>query len=233
MKRSADPTSPHTRHAGPPLLAVALVYLALVLGGAANLAAGMAIPHDSTQHAAEYLSRIATRIGWGAFCEFGSAVPLAIFVATAVNRLRFLRVRAAGEVIALSGGVLASAMLFVSALASWCMLRPGVVDSGSIPLLQALAFACGGPGFAVPFGLFIAGVSVTAGLHRLIPRWLMIFGLVIALACELSSFTLVYWNAAYGIPIGRFLGILWMIGIAVALPRTVAVQNGAEPRVAA
>ena len=228
MKRSADETSPRLRHAGPPLLLPALVYAVLVFLGATSLGKAMGIPHDSVQHTTEALGQLRTRIAWGSFFEFASAVPLAVFMATVVSRLRFLRVRAAGEVIALTGGVVTVGMLFLSALAAWCMLRPGVADSGSVPMLQAVSFACGGPGFAVPLGLFIAGVSVTAGLYRLVPRWLMALGLVVAVACEISSFTLVYWNAAYGIPVGRFIGIVWMIGVAIALPRTVNVAAASE-----
>jgi hypothetical protein len=66
--------------------------------------------------------------------------------------------------------------------------------------------------------LFLAGVSVTAGLHRLVPRWIMIFGLGIAFGCELASLTLVIGYAAWCISFGRFLSILWMIAVAVCLP---------------
>ncbi len=90
---------------------------------------------------------------------------------------------------------------------------------------QALGFVGGGPGFAVPLGLFVAGVSVTAGLHRLVPRWIMWLGIIIAVACELASLTLLWWNAGYFIPVGRFLGVVWMIAVAVTLPSRVAREK--------
>jgi uncharacterized protein involved in cysteine biosynthesis len=93
-----------------------------------------------------------------------------------------------------------------------------------VSLLQALSFAGGGPGFVVPLGLFVAGVSITAGLHRLIPRWLMWLGVLIAIACELASLTLVVWNAAFFIPVGRFVGAIWMIAVAVTLPTSLREQ---------
>jgi hypothetical protein len=128
-------------------------------------------------------------------------------------------VQAAGEVIALFGGVGASILLMLSALCGWSVTRPGIAEAnGAVSILQALSFAGGGPGFVVPFGLFVAGVSITAGLHRLIPRWLMWLGVLIAVACELASLTLVVWNAAYFIPVGRFVSVVWMIGVAVTLP---------------
>jgi hypothetical protein len=152
-----------------------------------------------------------------------SAMPLAVFVATAVSRLRFLGVRAAGELIALCGGVAAVGMLIVSALADWSLSTPGIADSaGAVRALQLLGFTAGGPGFVAPLGLLFAGVSLSAGLSRLIPRWLMWFGVVIAVFSELSTLMLLTWNASIFIPIGRFIGIIWMIGVAVTLPKSLA-----------
>jgi len=113
-------------------------------------------------------------------------------------------------------------MLMLSALSAWSITRPGVGDIDSVVrALQALSFAGGGPGFVVPLGIFIAGVSVTAGLYRFIPRWLMVLGIVVAVACELASLTLPIYNAAYFIPIGRFIGIIWMIAVAITLPGSI------------
>jgi hypothetical protein len=203
-----------------------VVYTVLVFAGIVFYLPTMSAPHDSAHPVAAYVAAIATSQRWGSFFEFGSAIPLLIFVATTVSRLRFLRVRAAGEVMALGGGLAAVAMLMLSALAGWSITRPGVGDSDSVVrALQALSFAGGGPGFVAPYGIFIAGVSVTAGLYRIIPRWLMILGLVVASACELASFTLATYNAAYFIPIGRFAGIIWMIAVALTLPSTIAADR--------
>jgi hypothetical protein len=211
------------RHAGPPLLPVALAYTALMIAGAVTLSATFSSPHAPGQETVAYIERFASRIRLGSFFELGSAIPLGVFVATVVSRLRFLRVRAAGEIIALCGGFGAMGMLMLSALSGWSATRPGIAEaSGAVQVLQALSFAGGGPGFVAPLGLFLAGVSVTAGLHRLIPRWLMGLGIFVAVACELATLTLVVWNAAYFIPVGRFLGVVWMIGVAFTLPKTEA-----------
>ena len=224
--RATTETTPLVHHSGPPLLLPALSYTALVIAGAATLGSTMMAPHDATHQGAAYVASISRTLGWGSFFEFGSAVPLLVFVATAVSRLRFLRVRAAGEVIALAGGIGSAAMLMLSALSIWAITRPGVGDEDSVVrALQAMSFAGGGPGFVVPFGLFIAGVSLTAGLYRLIPRWIMILGIVIAVACELAAFTLPIWNAAYFIPVGRFLGIVWMIAVAATLPGSIPANR--------
>jgi hypothetical protein len=165
------------------------------------------------------MAKASLKIRWGSFCELASAIPLTVFVATAVSRLRFLRARAAGEVIALCGGVIAAGMLLLAALCCWSVTRPGIAAvDGAVRTFQAMSFASGGPGFTAPLGLFVAGVSISAGLYRLIPRWLMGFGIFVALACELSTLTLLVWNAAWCIPVGRFGSIFWMIGLAATLP---------------
>ncbi len=221
-------TLPAIRHAGPPLLLPALTYTALMLAGGVTLNAAFHIPHDSPQATAAYLAPLTRSISWGSFCEFGSAIPLAIFVATAVSRLHFLRVRAAGATIALVGGILASGMLLLSGLALWSLTRPGIAAADSaVRVLQVIGFAGGGPGFVVPLGLFLAGVSVTAGLYRLIPRWIMILGLVVALGCELASFTIIFWIASWCIPFGRFLSVVWMIAVAICLPSKLPAKAAA------
>lgn len=104
MKSIAAATASLDRHAGPPLMLMALVYAVLVVGGGATLSAAFSIPHDSVDQAVAYMAKVAWKIRWGSFSEMGSAIPLGVFVATVVSRLRFLRVRAAGLTIALCGG---------------------------------------------------------------------------------------------------------------------------------
>lgn len=214
-----------SRHQGPSLLLLALIYTALMVIGATQLGKTMAAPKGSAELVA-FVAKFDWPMRFGAFCELSSAVLLGLFVAVTVSRLRFLGVRAAGEVIALMGGVGATVMLMLSALAGWSVTRPGMSESeGAVRVLHALSFAGGGPGFVVPLGLFVAGVSITAGLHKFIPRWLMWLGIFIAVACELATLTMVVWNAAYFIPVGRFLSVVWMIAVAVTLPTSVAADR--------
>jgi hypothetical protein len=202
-----------------------LIYVALMIGGTIELSKTFRVPHDSAQMIA-FVANFGWPIRIGSFCELSSAVLFGLFVAVTVSRLRFLGVRAAGELIALCGGIGATVMLLLSALCVWSVTRPGIAEAdGAVGILQALSFAGGGPGFVVPLGLFIAGVSITAGLHRFIPRWLMWLGVFIAVACELASLTLVFWDAAYFIPVGRFVSVVWMIGVAVTLPTSVVTER--------
>jgi hypothetical protein len=222
MKTPAESPNSLIRHPGPNLLFLTLVYTGFMLAGGAKLAAAFHFPHDSAEKAAAYLAQNGWSIQWGSFCELASAIPLGIFAVTTVSRLRFLGVRAAGESIAFLGGIGLTVMLILSALASWSLTRPGVAETtGAVPALQAISFAGGGPGFAVLLGLFLAGVSIPAGLYKLIPRWLMGLGIVVAIACELASLTLLNFKAGYFIPVGRFVSIVWMIGLSLTLPSSV------------
>jgi hypothetical protein len=206
-------------------LLLALIYTALLIAGTTQLGKTMGNPEGSAELVA-FVARLSWAMRIGSFCELSSAVLLGLFVAVTVSRLRFLGVRAAGELIALAGGLGATFMLMLSALAGWSVTRPGIAEAeGAVRTLHALAFAGGGPGFVVPLGLFVAGVSITAGLHRLIPRWLMWLGVFIAVACELATLTLVFWNAVFCVPVGRFLSVVWMIGVAVTLPRSVGKEQ--------
>ncbi len=226
MKQDQVSNFPEKRHAGPNLLVVALVYAVLMLAGGSLLVAAFNIPQGSLKSAQAYIAANVGPIRWGSFFELGSALPLGVLVAAVASRLRFLGVRAAGESIAFLGGSCATIMLMVSSLSLWALTRPGVGDeSGAARALQALGYAGGGRGFAVAFGLFAAGVSVSAGLHKLIPRWVMGLGVLVALACELSSLSLLNPLAGYFIPAGRFVGVIWMIAVAALLPKGISTSQ--------
>ena len=207
------------RQIGPNLLLLTVVYLGLLIAGGSRLNAAFAMPRDSAQKAVEYITKYGWTIQLGSFFELVSAIPLGIFIATTISRLRFLGVRSAGESIAFLGGVGAITMLVLSALTNWSLTRPGIPEAaGAAAALRAVSFAAAGPGFAVLLGFFVAGVSLAAGLHKSLPRWLMGFGILIGLACECAAFTVLNFKAGYFIPVGRFVSIVWMIGVALTLP---------------
>jgi hypothetical protein len=144
----------------------------------------------------------------------------------AVSRLQFLGVRAAGLYIALLGGFLTVFNSMAAGFATWTLLRPTVAhDPQSILVLNYFSYALGGPGFSIPMGLLIAGISVSAGLKKLIPPWLMIFGLVLAASGELSVFHLIFPQLLFLIPLTRFPGFIWIVAVGFALPS----RKAAEP----
>lgn len=205
------------RYVRPSLLVLTLVYVALMKAGGSNVRTAFHVPHDAAM-AAAFVAQHSWAIRWGSFCEFCSAIPLGIFMAISTSRLRMLGVRTAGEHVAALGGIATPIMLVGSALATWSLTRPGVTAPGAVEALQSIGFDGGGPGFALFLGLFIGGVSIAAGMPKLIPRWMMWLGIVVAAAGELSSLTLLNFTAGYFIPAARFLSIVWMLGLSFTLP---------------
>src|SRR5262245_3637982 len=100
-------------HRGPPLAALAIVFTALFNAGlwfVVSFSAGT--PHfpgpwESAEAIQVYFRDQSHAVLMCAFLQFGSAIPLGLFTATVVSRLRFLGVRVAGVHIALLGGLMA------------------------------------------------------------------------------------------------------------------------------
>jgi hypothetical protein len=69
-------------------------------------------------------------------------------------------------------------------------------------------------------GLLTAGVSVTAGIMCVLPRWLVVFGLVLAVAAELSWLHMAFPQLLFLIPLVRFPGFVWLIAVGFLLPKT-------------
>jgi hypothetical protein len=213
-----------TRHAGPPLVYLAGVFVLLSIGGVVAViamagGAHFPSPFEPQATSAAFFIRHRAAVQLGAFLVFGAAVPLGLYTATVTSRLRFLGLRAAGVHIALFGGLAASFFLSMSGLAMWALSQPGVFDAPDLArALHLIAFAAGGPGHVVPLGLLVAGVAVSAALARLLPGWMMAFGLVVAVVAELSTFTLVAPWAAYLLPLARLGAFAWLICAGVLLP---------------
>jgi hypothetical protein len=79
-------------------------------------------------------------------------------------------------------------------------------------------------GFSVPMGLLIAGICIPAAFRKLLPKWLVVFGLMLAVAGELSALSLVIPKALFLIPLTRFPGFIWLIAAGFALPRGKSCQ---------
>jgi hypothetical protein len=212
------------RHRGPNLGAVGSVYALLFLAslvGTAIMTKGGHIPSPfiSADLLQAFFAGNGGAVRLAAFLQFGAAVPLGIFAATVVSRLQFLGVNVAGVFIALFGGLAAALLSAISALLQWALAQPGVASQADITrLLHLLAFATGGVGFIVALGLFLAGVSVIAWFTRILPRWLVLLGVVIAAIAELSSISLIFTPAAYLLPVARFAGLIWIVATGWLLP---------------
>jgi hypothetical protein len=79
----------------------------------------------------------------------------------------------------------------------------------------------GGAGFSVPFGLLVAGVTVPTALMNLVPKWIVVLGVAVAICGELSWLYLMVPGALPLVPLARFPGFVWIIAIALALPTSI------------
>jgi hypothetical protein len=110
--------------------------------------------------------------------------------------------------------------LILSGLSGWVLSVPDVVASVSVVrAINFLSFLFGGVAYAVGFGLLVAGVSVTSYFYRILPRWLVVLGMLVAVAGEFSTLSLIAYPANFLIPITRYLGLIWMMTAAVKLTR--------------
>ncbi|MEU7854118.1 DUF4386 domain-containing protein [Nonomuraea sp. NPDC049141] len=192
-----------------------MAFTVLTIAGIVT-AAGVPRPQAPGSEVLAYIQDHASPMRLSAFLAVGAAVPLAIWSAAAYRRLRALGITAPGSAIAFAGGMLASGFAALSGLIGWAASR----TADSAPLASALrdlAFITGGPGFVAFFGLLLAGVSVPMLLLRM-SRPVAIAGLVLALAAELSTLTLLTLDAAPTLPIARFGGIAWLITVSLLLP---------------
>lgn len=218
-----DSSSHRSRSGGPPLGPLAIVTFALTVAGVLVLLLGTdsgPAPFAPASQLSEWYAAHTVAVRIAATLQFGAAVPLGILAASVYARQLRLGVRVPGPVIGLYGGIAASVLLMISALASWAIVAgPEPADPGVAAALARFAFALGGVGYAGGLGLLIAGIAVPALILRFTPRWFALVGLLIALIGEISFLALVLDPLQFLLPIVRFGGGIWLIAMAFLLPR--------------
>src|SRR5882757_9537451 len=136
-----------SRHQGPPLQIVAAVYMLIFLTGLYSVSPlrgkpSFPPPSESLEVIAAFFLARSSAVLFCAALHFGAAIPLGIFTATIVSRLRFLGVRAAGTDIALFGGFLTAFAMMAASSVLWAMTYPGVAnDAAVIQALYRIQFA--------------------------------------------------------------------------------------------
>jgi hypothetical protein len=68
----------------------------------------------------------------------------------------------------------------------------------------------------------MAGVSVTAGVRKRLPKWIVVLGLLLALAGDLSWLIIVLPKAGFLIPLASWPSFIWPIAVGFALPKSVS-----------
>jgi hypothetical protein len=231
---TANVTTRRRPQAGPPLPPVAIAMVALFLASLVlpiALTGGKVYPSPFSSQATivDYFRDNRVPVLLMALLQFAASPPLTIYAAATSVRLNQLGVRAPGAAIALAGGVLASAAMALSALFTWTLTRPEVLDHAElIRLMHDLAFITGGPGFVVPSGLLIAGIAVPGLVARLLPRWLAWSGLVLAALAFIATLTVALPGLSVLLPIVRFPSLAWIIFTAYHLPRRRLPANATD-----
>jgi hypothetical protein len=214
-------------HPGPPLWLTASMYTMLFLAGLYPVTVFGGEPYfpgpwESPEVITAFFQARPTAVRTCAFLQFGSAVPLGIFAVSAASRLQFLGIRAAGVFIALFGGIATAVMMMAASSALWVTAQPGIAEDRTV--LQALYWLVqgfGGAGFSVPFGLLAAGLTIPAAFMRLVPTWIVVLGLAVAICGELSWLYFVVPGALPLVPLTRFPGFVWLIAMGLVLPRSI------------
>jgi hypothetical protein len=233
LEKSPRPT---VRHQSPPLGVLATVFTVLKLAGIACVSAlasrpPFPAPQQPGGEIVSYFRLHPSLVLACAFLQFGAAIPLGLVTASMVSRLRFLGVQAAGATIALFGGLAAAFDTAACAAVLWVAAHGGIAaDATLLQALYYLAFAFGGPGYSMPLGILMAGVSVPALIMKLMPRWISVLGLALAAIGELSWLSLIIPGALFLVPLTRFPGFVWLIAAGFALPaaRLAAAGPGAR-----
>lgn len=213
------------QHAGPNLGVVATVYMMLFLAGlwpVTTMADKVHFPRpwESGPEMVSYFQTHQGPVLWCAFLQFGALIALGVFTATAVSRLHFLGVRAAGATIALFGGLATVFNGMAASAVIWALVQPGIAqDESLVRGLYYVSFAFGGPGFSVPMGLLIAGISIPAAFMKLLPKWMVVLGLLLAVCGELSWLDMIEPKAVFLVPLTRFPSFLWLIAAGFLLPK--------------
>ncbi|MFL0238539.1 hypothetical protein [Mycobacterium sp. SMC-17] len=220
------------QQSGPPPWLLGTISLGLLLCGVISgvaLGGTPPLPYQNSAAVQDYFRAHSSSAQVGAVFVFGASVPLLIYAATVSARLRQLGVTAPGATIALAGGVLAAGGLGLSSLLLWTLSRPEIITDG--PLINALyylVFLTGGVAHVVMLGLLTAGIAVPALILQLVPRPVAWAGLGIAAAAELTTLVLIWPPAAPLLPIARFSGLIWLVAVAVLLPKRRAARNRQE-----
>jgi hypothetical protein len=226
MNSQSSSLTPNKRHPSPHLGIVAMIFTVLFLAGLypVTMFGGQPYfpgPWESADTIATFFQTRPTAVLICAALHFGAAIPLGIFTASVVSRLHFLGVRAAGASIALFGGFATAFTMLASSSVLWALAQPGIAqDQALVHAFYWLDQALGGSGFSVPFGLLIAGISIPAMFMKLLPKWIVVPGLALAVCGELSWLNLITPKALFLVPLTRFPGFAWLIAAGFALPNT-------------
>jgi hypothetical protein len=117
---------------------------------------------------------------------------------------------------ALGAVILASAFFMLSGILVWAISRPTTVESP--PLLRALhdlAYVAGGPAHVLAIALFLGANSAAIFATDVLPRWIVWLGAAGAAVSALAPITMLWYPAAWILPVTRILLAAWILSVVV------------------
>jgi hypothetical protein len=163
------------------------------------------------------------------FFQFGAGIALGIFAVGVGSHLRGLRASAVWVSIALFSGLMTAFDIAAASHILWAMTWPGIAQNTQLTLaFYYLQYAFGGPGFSMPMGLFVAGVSILANSMKLLPKWIIWSGFLIAVLGVMSCLNIllpVTNPIPLLIPLTRFPAFVWLIAAGFALSKSSSSSN--------
>jgi hypothetical protein len=144
-----------------------------------------------------------------------AAVSFLVFAASSTGVMR----EEAGESVpyfwvALAGGVVAGAFIFLTAIVVWTLSRPATTES--LPLLRALhdlAYLSGGPAHVLAIAVFLGGSSLAVFTTDVVSEWVAWVGFAGAAVSAGAVLPLVWYPASWLLPITRALLAAWILSI--------------------
>ncbi|WP_283139463.1 hypothetical protein [Rhizohabitans arisaemae] len=115
-------------------------------------------------------------------------------------------------------GTVGAAFLLLSAGAQWVLSRPSTVaDLRVFRMVMDLGFITGGPAHVATLGIFVGVGSFLALRTRILPGWLGWLGVAIGALSVLSVFSWLFFGGTFFVPLGRFIGFIWFVAVALRL----------------
>lgn len=204
--------------AGYVLFFVASLVLPNVLGQ--NGGASIVTPYSSKADVARYLAAVGHGgVPIAAFCQAMSGLALLVFAGWCADHVHQAG-HAAQAAVARTFGTTAAVFLLLSASVQWVMALPDAGDDLSVyRALLDLSFITGAAVQVTATGILVGVAATAARAAKSLPAWLVRLGLAVAALSALSMLSLLFKGATPLLPIGRYLGMVWFLGLTVVLTR--------------
>lgn len=201
------------------LFFIASLVLPNILGQ--NGKASLVTPYSTDTEVTGYLAAIPRGIlPVAAFCQAMSALALLVFVAFATDYVRRISPDGAYAGLVRTAGTVAAGFLLLSASVQWVLNRPTVGDNLQVyRAVMDVVFITGAAPQVATTGILVGAIAAASRTARTLPSWVNWLGFAVAALSTLSMLSLLFMAATAFIPLGRYVGMVWFLGVAVALLR--------------